>query len=54
MLLAEVAGRVREELSVSAKIYPAVSEQLCTMARKKRMSVERLINLYLQMAVVHE
>jgi hypothetical protein len=38
----------------SPKIYPATLEQLCVMARKKGMSVERLVNHYLQMAVVHE
>jgi hypothetical protein len=36
------------------KIYPATLEQLSVIARKKCMSVERLVNLYLQMAVAHE
>jgi hypothetical protein len=33
------------------KIYPATLEQLSVIARKKAMSIERLVNLYLQTAV---
>jgi hypothetical protein len=38
----------------SPKIYPSITERLCVIARKKGMTVERLTNLYLQMAVAHE
>jgi hypothetical protein len=43
-----------EELMYQPMIYPAVLDQLCIIARKKCMSVERLTNLYLQMCVAHE
>jgi hypothetical protein len=38
----------------SPHFYPATMEQLCVIARKKCMSVERLVSLYLQMACGHE
>jgi hypothetical protein len=35
----------------SPRIYPAVTERLFPIARKKGMSIERLANVYLQLMI---